>query len=96
MTDDGTAEMMTWALSVIHAAVLSDDEALTDLMVQRVAEVQQADPVKMAEQLWLLMVSLVQAGTVYALMYAQAVGLPPEEVIAAIGSHAAMWENGEH
>jgi hypothetical protein len=90
MTDYGVPEAMTWALSVLHAAVLKDEDAVAELVTQRMSTAIGADDA--LEQVWTMLVSLVEAGVVYALLFSDAVKVEPKEMIAMVGNHASMWE----
>ena len=86
-------EAMTWALSVLHAAVLKDEQAVVELVTQRMSDAVEVEDTM--AQVWTMIVSLVEAGVVYALLFADAVKMTPQEIIATIGEYASMWEFGE-
>jgi hypothetical protein len=81
---------MTWALSLLHAAVLNDDDAVTEMLAHRMRDASESDdPVT---TMWMVLVSLIEAGVVYALLFAEASRMSPEDVIATVGNFATIWE----
>ena len=91
METNAATEAMTWAMSVIHAAVLNDEAATVELVSHRMVEALTSED--SMKKIWEMLAALTEVGVVYVMLLSDTSGVPPQELISTIGGYAAMWES---